>query len=111
MGCISGKPDINDVHANIFHVKNVDEHGHTLCSGQLEVTDVELILYQQAKMPVRWPLRLVRRYGFEHETLTFESGRRCATGRGIYAFKSQRAEQLFNLMQVICNFTTKAPQE
>lgn len=100
MGCIAGKPDINDVHANIFCVLNLDDSGQVLCSGQLEVTEVELILYQHAKTPIRWPLRSLRRYGFDNEIFTFESGRRCVTGPGIYAFKCQRAEQLFNLLQV-----------
>lgn len=105
MGCISGKPDINDVHANIFRVLNLDDDGQALCSGQLEVTELELILYQHAKTPVRWPLRCLRRYGFDMDVFTFESGRRCVTGPGIYAFKCQRAEQLFNLLQV--NFLSK----
>ena len=31
--------------------------------------------------------------------LSFESGRRCPTGPGIYAFRCSRAQNLFNLMQ------------
>ncbi|XP_065338178.1 fibroblast growth factor receptor substrate 2 isoform X1 [Cloeon dipterum] len=109
MGCISSKPDINDVHANIFRVMNLDDAGQVLCSGQLEVTEQELILYQHAKNPVRWPLRCLRRYGFDLDVFTFESGRRCATGPGIYAFKCQRAEQLFNLLQL--NIQTLGPDD
>jgi fibroblast growth factor receptor substrate 2 len=100
MGCISSKPDSSDVHANLFRVMNVDDAGQVLFSGQLEVTEVELILYQHAKTPVRWPLRCLRRYGYDLDIFTFESGRRCVTGPGIYAFKCHRAEQLFNLLQV-----------
>ncbi|XP_059470513.1 fibroblast growth factor receptor substrate 2 [Neocloeon triangulifer] len=100
MGCISSKPDINDVHAHIFRVMNLDDAGQVLCSGQLEVSDHELILYQHGKNPVKWPLRCLRRYGFDADVFTFESGRRCVTGPGIYAFKCQRAEHLFNLLQL-----------
>lgn len=31
--------------------------------------------------------------------LSFEAGRRCPTGPGIYAFRCSRAENLFNLLQ------------
>ncbi|XP_021915400.1 fibroblast growth factor receptor substrate 2 [Zootermopsis nevadensis] len=99
MGCISSKTDINDLHPNIFQVMNVDELGNRLSPGQLEITETDLVLYQKKKDPVKWPLRCLRRYGFEAELFSFESGRRCPTGSGIYAFRCQRAEQLFNLLQ------------
>ncbi|KAJ4429198.1 fibroblast growth factor receptor substrate 2 [Periplaneta americana] len=99
MGCISSKTDINDLHSNIFQVMNVDELGNRLSPGQLEITETDLVLYQRKKAPVKWPLRCLRRYGFDAELFSFESGRRCPTGPGIYAFRCQRAEQLFNLLQ------------
>lgn len=78
---------------------NVDDAGRRLCPGQLEVGDSDLILYQRGKSPVRWPLRSLRRYGFDAELFSFECGRRCPTGPGIYAFHCQRAEVLFNTVQ------------
>ncbi|XP_067009428.1 fibroblast growth factor receptor substrate 2 [Anabrus simplex] len=78
---------------------NVDDHGNRLNPGRLEITDTDLVLYQRRKPPVKWPLRCLRRYGFDAELFSFESGRRCPTGPGIYAFRCQRAEQLFNLLQ------------
>lgn len=83
----------------IKQVMNVDELGNRLSPGQLEITETDLVLYQKKKDPVKWPLRCLRRYGFEAELFSFESGRRCPTGSGIYAFRCQRAEQLFNLLQ------------
>lgn len=44
-------------------------------------------------------MRSVRRYGFDSELFSFESGRRCPTGPGVYAFKCRRAEALFTLLQ------------
>ena len=35
----------------------------------------------------RWPLRCLRRYGAEADVFSFESGRKCETGAGIYAFR------------------------
>ena len=77
----------------------MDEYGNHVNPGQLEITDFDLILYQRGKSPIKWPLRTLRRYGFDAEHFSFESGRRCQTGPGIYAFRCRRAEQLFNLLQ------------
>lgn len=109
MGCVASKPDINDHHHNIFQVVNVDDLGHRFTAAKLEVTDGELILHQRGKTATRWPLRCLRRYGFDAELFSFESGRRCPTGPGIYAFKCRRAEALFNLLQLqIQNITEDA---
>lgn len=96
MGCVSSKADLRP---NIFQVWNVDERGNLLTQGQLEVTETELVLHQKGKEAIRWPMRCLRRYGFDAQVFSFESGRRCATGSGIYAFRSRRAEALFNLLQ------------
>ena len=32
--------------------------GVKLNSGQLEITDIELVLHRRGKQPVKWPLRL-----------------------------------------------------
>jgi len=100
MGCVASKLDINDVHPNMFAVNNVDNMGTKLSSGQLEITDTDLILYQKGKQPVKWPLKYLKRYGFEAGLFSFEAGRKTPTGPGVYAFKCRRAEKLFNLLQV-----------
>lgn len=67
--------------------------------GKIQVAASDLVLYQKGKEPIRWPLRCLRRYGFDEELFSFESGRRCPTGSGIYAFKCRCAEELFNMVQ------------
>ena len=99
MGCVNSRRDSNDQHPNLFRVMNVDDLGNLIAPGKLQVTTVEIILHQRNKPPVKWPLRCLRRYGHDAEIFSFESGRRCSTGPGIYAFKCSRAEQLFNLVQ------------
>ena len=79
---------------------NVDDAGRRTCPGQLEVSETDLILYQRGKSPIRWPLRSLRRYGFDDGLFSFECGRRCPTGPGIYAFQCPRAEFIFNHVQV-----------
>uniref|UniRef100_A0A0N7ZD73 IRS-type PTB domain-containing protein n=1 Tax=Scylla olivacea TaxID=85551 RepID=A0A0N7ZD73_SCYOL len=109
MGCVDSKPDINDRHANIFQVVTVDEVGHRLSPAKLEVTESDLVLYQRGKAATHWPLRGLRRYGFDAELFKFESGRRCPTGPGVYTFKCRRAEALFNMLQLqIQNITEDA---
>jgi len=97
---VASKLDINDVHPNMFAVNNVDDMGVKLNSGQLEITDIELVLHRRGKQPVKWPLRYLKRYGFEEGLFSFEAGRKNPTGPGIYSFKCRRAENLFNLLQV-----------
>ena len=71
-----------------FHFQvNIDEHGNKNFVASIRVTETDLELYQKGKDTIVWPLRSLRRYGFETEVFTFESGRRGPTGPGIYAFK------------------------
>lgn len=68
-------------------------------SGQLGITRFELTLYRKGKDPTTWPIKCLRRYGYDADLFTFEAGRRCTTGEGIYAFRCRRAESLFQTLQ------------
>lgn len=61
------------------------------------------MLYRKTKPPLSWPLGSLRRYGFDANFFTFESGRRCETGEGIFSFKCKRADVLFNTLQSYIN--------
>ncbi|MBZ3888970.1 Fibroblast growth factor receptor substrate 2 [Sciurus carolinensis] len=82
-------------------VINVDDDGNELGSGIMELTDTELILYTRKRDSVKWHYLCLRRYGYDSNLFSFESGRRCQTGQGIFAFKCARAEELFNMLQEI----------
>lgn len=99
MGCMFAKGELENSNPRVFHVWNVDDLGRHVNPGKIEVTEADLILRQKGKTPIHWPLRSLRRYGFDAELFSFESGRRCPTGPGIYAFKCRRAEALFNVLQ------------
>lgn len=60
-----------------------------------------MILHQKGKNPIVWPLRSLRKYGWDVDTDVFsiECGRRSPTGPGYYSFKCRKAEQLFNMVQ------------
>ncbi|XP_053819712.1 fibroblast growth factor receptor substrate 3 isoform X2 [Vidua chalybeata] len=96
---------IPDNHPTKFKVTNVDDEGHELGSGVMELTQRELVLHTHKRDAVRWPYLSLRRYGFDSNLFSFESGRRCHTGQGIFAFKCSRAEEIFNLLQDLmqCN--------
>lgn len=99
MGCLHSKKEPSELHPNVFRVVNIDENGDDLCSGQLEITESDIILYRVGRDSTVWPLHSLRRYGFEGDLFSFESGRRCETGEGIYAFKCRRASLLFRKLQ------------
>ncbi|NXT89877.1 FRS3 factor, partial [Anhinga rufa] len=99
------RDSIPDNHPTKFKVTNVDDEGNELGSGIMELTQTELILHTHKRDAVRWPYLCLRRYGYDSNLFSFESGRRCQTGQGIFAFKCSRAEEIFNLLQDLmqCN--------
>ncbi|PRD35193.1 UNVERIFIED_CONTAM: Fibroblast growth factor receptor substrate 2 [Trichonephila clavipes] len=99
MGCISSRILVEDTTRPVFHVWNIDEDGHYIKSCHIQVTETDLVLHQRGEPPIIWPLQSLRRYGFDTELFSFECGRHCTTGPGIYAFKCKQAESLFNALQ------------
>lgn len=65
-----------------LQVTNVDDEGNELGSGVMELTQTELILHTHKRDAVRWPYLCLRRYGYDSNLFSFESGRRCQTGQG-----------------------------
>jgi len=96
-GLLMQRDDSSTTH--VFKVTNVDNNGEDRNPGYIEITTDSLVLHQRGKDSVAWPLHGLRRYGFDADLFSFESGRRCPTGPGIYAFRCRRAEALFNLLQ------------
>nr|XP_045013696.1 fibroblast growth factor receptor substrate 3 [Jaculus jaculus]XP_045013697.1 fibroblast growth factor receptor substrate 3 [Jaculus jaculus] len=93
------RDSVPDNHPAKFKVTNVDDEGVELGSGVMELTPNELVLHVHRREAVRWPYLCLRRYGYDSNLFSFESGRRCQTGQGIFAFKCSRAEEIFNLLQ------------
>lgn len=65
-----------------LQVTNVDDEGVELGSGVMELTQSELVLHLRRREAVRWPYLCLRRYGYDSNLFSFESGRRCQTGQG-----------------------------
>lgn len=66
----------------LLQVTNVDDEGNELGAGVMELTQTELILHTHKRDAVRWPYLCLRRYGYDSNLFSFESGRRCHTGQG-----------------------------
>lgn len=66
---------------------------------QFIISESDVTLHRKNKAQIRWPLGSLRRYGFDANFFTFEAGRRCQTGAGIFSFKCQRADVLFSTFQ------------
>lgn len=73
---------LNGMSSSLLQVTNVDDEGNELGSGIMELTQTELILHTRKRDAIRWPYLCLRRYGYDSNLFSFESGRRCQTGQG-----------------------------
>ena len=58
----------------IFDVYNVDHKLSEHSKGRIEITNDELILHYKNKgqVPIKWPLKGLRRYGYHRDIFLFE---------------------------------------
>ena len=93
--CVSGQKHP----PNFFFVKNINEDKHLVQKGLLEVSETELIYTDNASADRwTWPLKYLRKYGCDGEVFSFEAGRKCPGGEGLYAFSSKRASKIFEIV-------------
>ena len=82
---------------NIFKVTNINDDQRLVQKGVMEVTPTELIYTDsKTKENWRWPLKYLRKYGCDGDVFSFEAGRKCPGGEGLYAFSARRASLLFD---------------
>lgn len=84
-----------------MQVVNLDCNGNVKHDGHIEITSSELVLrLKDSRAPtIAWPLNSVRKYGYENFLFCFEAGRSSPVGEGIFAFKSKKAKQMFDLLK------------
>ena len=93
-----------------FKVTNINDEHRLVHKGIMTVTDTNLIYVDsRTKDEWVWPLKYLRRYGCEGTVFSFEAGRKCTTGEGLYAFTCPKANLLFEL--VARNIYTEHPND
>lgn len=100
-----------ELRKNVFEVHNLGDNEQVLGKGILEVTNSELV-YIDAATGDRWswPIKYLRRYGCNGvRVFSFEAGRRCPGGEGLYAFATSRANEIHEAIIESIN-TTSANQ-
>ncbi|XP_078087599.1 uncharacterized protein LOC144505352 [Mustelus asterias] len=48
----------------------------------------------------KWPYQYLRRYGMDQSTFTFEAGRRCDSGQGLFLFNTKEVREIFHLIEI-----------
>ena len=90
------KSDTFNVHLQPSLKLNI--HGD--CLLQVSPTQLKLLDVRSPTVSfVTWELGSLRRYGYDTSRFTFESGRRCSTGEGIFVFKTDHGEAIHNRLQ------------
>lgn len=107
MGCItsSNKQLFSLKREDVYNVSVLRVQSDVILAGQgvLEITPNEIIYIAPNHEPVSWALQHLRRYGLTEDIFSFEAGRRCATGPGIYTFRCPNADQLYSKFQWYIN--------
>ena len=85
-----------ELRKNVFEVHNLGDNQEEVGKGILEVTSSDLVYIDSATGEKwRWPIKFLRRYGCNGvRVFSFEAGRRCPGGEGLYAFSTSRANEI-----------------
>ncbi|XP_050438404.1 docking protein 2 [Adelges cooleyi] len=89
--------------AGVFSVKLVSSDASVRCGLKeqpytLVVTPVALQLRESDEndtLLLTWPYRFIRRYGYRAGRFTFEAGRKCASGEGVFHLEHSNQQEIF----------------
>ncbi|CAH4033967.1 docking protein 2 [Pieris brassicae] len=91
----------------VFSVKMCPSEASTRCSFEsirylllLTATAIELRDVNDHKLYATWPYRYIRRYGYRQGKFTFEAGRKCDTGEGIFHLEHPNQSEIFKCLSL-----------
>lgn len=91
----------------VFSVKMCPSEASTRCGFEptrylllLTATAIELRDLNDNKLYATWPYRYIRRYGYRQGKFTFEAGRKCDTGEGIFHLEHQNQSEIFRCLSL-----------
>ncbi|VVD00107.1 unnamed protein product [Leptidea sinapis] len=91
----------------VFSVKMCVSEASTRCGFEsirylllLTATAIELRDINDNKLYATWPYRYIRRYGYRQGKFTFEAGRKCDTGEGIFHLEHPNQSEIFKCLSL-----------
>lgn len=91
----------------VFSVKLCSSDASTRCGLDptrylllLTSTAIELRDVNDSKLYAMWPYRYIRRYGYRQGKFTFEAGRKCDTGEGIFHLEHPNQSEIFKCLSL-----------
>lgn len=91
----------------VFSVKMCPSEASTRCGFEpiryillLTSTAIELRSQTDDKLYATWPYRFIRRYGYRQGKFTFEAGRKCDTGEGIFHLEHPNQSEIFKCLSL-----------